>query len=62
MAFCENDYMHNEHLLCHFLTEGRTYCLLSFLLYVLGSVTNPLQQLLSIPSVCCYLCPPFFKK
>ena len=33
----------------------------SFLLYVLGSVTNPLHQLLAIPSVCCYQCPPFFE-
>ena len=29
------------------------------LLYVLGSVTKPIQQLLTIPSV--YLCPPFLK-
>ena len=29
--------------------------------YILGSVANPLQQLLTIPSVCCYLCPPFLK-
>ena len=33
----------------------------SFLLYVFGSVTNPLQQLLTIPSVFCYLFSSFFK-
>ena len=32
----------------------------SFLLYVFGCLTNPLQQL-TIPSVCCYLRPPFLK-
>ena len=32
----------------------------SFLLYVFGWLTNPLQQL-TIPSVCCYLRPPFLK-
>ena len=48
-------------LLSLFLIQGRTHCLLFLLLYVLGSVANPFQQLLTVPSVNCYLRPPFFK-
>ena len=32
-----------------------------FFVYVLGSETNHLKKLSTILSVCCYLCPPFFK-
>ena len=35
---------------------------LSFLLYVLGSITNHFKKLLTILAVCCYPCPPFLKK
>ena len=55
-AFLQNRYIYHEHLLSLFLIQGRTHCLRFLLLYVLESVTNPLQQL-----VFCYLCPPFLK-
>ena len=55
-VFSQNGYMYNKYLLFLFLIQGRTHCLrFSFLLYVLDSVTNSLQQLLTIPSVC-YVC------
>ena len=55
-VFSQNGYMYNEYLLSLFLIQGRTHCLrFSFLLYVLNSVTDSLQQLLTIPSVC-YVC------
>ena len=61
-VFLQNGYMHNEHLLSLFLIKGRIYCLCFFFLsYVLDSLTKPLQQLLIIPSVFCYLCPSFLK-
>ena len=45
-----------------FLPKDATIAFIFFFpLYILGSVTKPLQQLLTIPSVCCYLCPPFLK-
>ena len=48
-VFSQNGYMYNEYLLFLFLIQGRTHCLrFSFLLHVLGSVTNSLQQLLTI--------------
>ena len=43
-----------------FLSMDASIAFFSFLLYVLCSVTTP-QQLLTIPIVYCYLCPPFFK-
>ena len=44
-----------------FLSNKHTPIVFFFflLLYVLGSVTKPIQQLLTIPSI--YLCPPFLK-
>ena len=45
------------------LSYPRTHLLslfYSFILYVLGSVTNT-QQLLTIPIVYCYLCPSYLK-
>ena len=61
-VFLQNGYMHNEHLLSLFLIKGRICCLCFFFLsYVLDSLTKPLQQLLIIPSVFCYLCPSFLK-
>ena len=46
-----------------FFIQGRTHCLrfLFSFIYVLGSVTNHPNKLLTILSICCYLCPPFFE-
>ena len=45
-----------------FLSEDALIFFVFFSLqYVLGSVTNSLKKLSTIPSVCCYVCPPFLK-
>ena len=50
-AFLQNGCNCHEHLLSLFLIQGRTHCLRFLLLYLLESVTNPLQQLVTIPSI-----------
>ena len=45
-----------------FLIQGLTYYLCFLLSFICSWLSNkPPHELLTIPSVCCSLCPPFFK-
>ena len=51
----------NIYYLSFLSKDAPTVFVFFFLSYVLDSLTKPLQQLLIIPSVFCYLCPSFLK-